>query len=121
MRHTAEQIATKLTEAEALAAAGKTQSEIAKTLGISVMTFHRWRHARAELAVTAGKLAGRQSLSSDDDLLAVGRIVELQLENARLRKLVTDLLLEKVSLEEGSASHSVRADSRTFAAVKMRG
>jgi hypothetical protein len=28
------------------------------------------------------------------------RIAELQLENARLRKLVTDLLLEKMSLEE---------------------
>jgi hypothetical protein len=32
------------------------------------------------------------------------RIVELQLENSRLRRLVTDLLLEKIKLEEAAQS-----------------
>jgi hypothetical protein len=32
------------------------------------------------------------------------RISELQLENSRLRRLVTDLLLEKMNLEEGIGS-----------------
>jgi hypothetical protein len=34
------------------------------------------------------------------------RIAELQLENSRLRRLVTDLLLEKVKLEEAAQSQS---------------
>jgi hypothetical protein len=34
------------------------------------------------------------------------RIAELQLENSRLRWLVTDLLLEKVKLEEAAQSQS---------------
>jgi len=32
------------------------------------------------------------------------RIAELQLENSRLRRLVTDLLLEKIKLEEAAQS-----------------
>src|SRR5262249_2013756 len=34
------------------------------------------------------------------------RIAELQLENSRLRRLVTDLLLERVKLEEAAQGHS---------------
>jgi putative transposase len=34
------------------------------------------------------------------------RIAELQLENSRLRRLVTDLLLEKIKLEEAAQSQS---------------
>jgi hypothetical protein len=34
------------------------------------------------------------------------RIAELQLENSRLRRLVTDLLLEKIKLEEAAKSQS---------------
>jgi hypothetical protein len=41
----------------------------------------------------------------------MSQIRELQLENSRLRRLVTDLLLEKVKLEEGL--HAV--DRRTLA------
>jgi hypothetical protein len=42
---------------------------------------------------------------------ADGRIAELQIENSRLRRVVTDLLLEKVKLEEaaqGSKSRCVK-------------
>jgi hypothetical protein len=34
------------------------------------------------------------------------RITELQIENSRLRRLVTDLLLEKVKLEEAAQGQS---------------
>src|ERR1700733_8696965 len=44
-RYTALEIAAKLKEASGLAKEGKPQSDIAKSLGISVMTFHRWRKA----------------------------------------------------------------------------
>lgn len=103
-RHTAAEIAAKLGEAQTLSAAGRTQSEIAKALGISVMTFHRWRRALPRRA--GSSLA---AVSSPDQSAPVNRgaesarpsrLAELQLENARLRKLVTDLLLEKMKLED---------------------
>jgi DNA-binding XRE family transcriptional regulator len=40
-RHGAAEIAAKLLEADALAAKGQTQAELAKPLGVSVMTIHR--------------------------------------------------------------------------------
>jgi len=101
-RHDTNEIAAKLQEADALGAAGQTQNEIAKALGISVMTFHRWRKARPHRVRSAARAQARPP-----ELSTVapspgqnGRITELQLENARLRKLVTDLLLEKMQLED---------------------
>ena len=44
-RHSKVEIATKLAQADDLARQGKPQSEIARTLGVSVMTLHRWRKA----------------------------------------------------------------------------
>ena len=46
-RHSRVEIATKLAQANDLATQGKLQSEIARTLGVSVMTLHRWRKASA--------------------------------------------------------------------------
>jgi transposase len=87
-RHSRVEIATKLAQANDLATQGKLQSEIAHTLGVSVMTLHRWRKAppRPQPALVA--------------------TAELQLENSRLRRLVTDLLLEKVKLEEAAQRQS---------------
>jgi putative transposase len=48
-RHTAEEIGVKLHQAEEMAREGKFQGEIARALGISVMTYHRWRKARQSL------------------------------------------------------------------------
>ena len=53
-RHSAAEIATKLREADALAAAGRRQSEIAKALAISVMTLHRWRKGQLQLQRSKG-------------------------------------------------------------------
>jgi transposase-like protein len=44
-KHSKAQIARKLAEANDLAEQGKSQSEIARTLGVSVMTLYRWRKA----------------------------------------------------------------------------
>jgi len=46
-KHSRVEIATKLARANDLATQGKLQSEIARTLGVSVMTLHRWRKALA--------------------------------------------------------------------------
>jgi putative transposase len=89
-RHSRAEIATKLAQANDLATRGKLQSEIARTLGISVMTLHRWRQAPPPRP------------TDPDRTRRGGRIAEVQLENSRLRRLVTDLLLEKIRLEEAA-------------------
>jgi putative transposase len=53
------------------------------------MTLHRWRKQPA-LVATHGPREPDRTRGTDD------RIAELQLENSRLRRLVTDLLLEKI-------------------------
>jgi putative transposase len=95
-RHSRAEIATKLVQANELATQGKWQSDIARTLGVSVMTLHRWRKAPpgAQHAHETGE-PGQTHGGGD-------RIAELQLENSRLRRLVTDLLLEKIKLEESA-------------------
>ena len=44
-KHSRVEIAAKLAQANDLATQGKLQSEIARTLGVSVMTLYRWRKA----------------------------------------------------------------------------
>ena len=75
-RHSRVEVATKLAQANDLARQGKLQSEIARTLGVSVMTLHRWR-------------------KEDEPHRRDDRNAELQLEISRLRRLVADLLLVK--------------------------
>ena len=103
-KHSRFEIATKLARANELATRGKLQSEIARTLGVSVMTLHRWRKAppRPQPAFVATPEARESDRARD----GAHRIAELQLENLRLRRLVTDLLLEKIKLEEAVQSHS---------------
>jgi putative transposase len=81
-KHTDAEITAKLAQAGAMEAEGTKQPDIARALGISVMTLHRWRE-KATVAETAARTA------------------ELELENSRLRRLITDLLLEKMKLQGG--------------------
>jgi putative transposase len=105
-RHTREEIAGKLREADDLIAQGTLHSDVARTLGVSIMTYHRWRKARAatpqEPPTAPERTAADPSAVRDADV----RIGDLQLENSRLRRLVTDLLLEKVELEEALQSRN---------------
>src|SRR5262245_10725965 len=100
-RHSRAEISTKLKQAGMLAAAGKVQSEIAKALGISVMTLHRWRKfyparaARPSAASAAGH--DRRGGRRQTDIVAA-----LQMENRYLRQIVADLVLEKNRLEEAA-------------------
>ena len=89
-RHTTEEIGAKLHQADGMAREGKFQQEIAHALGISVMTYHRWRKLRPGLHT--------KRHGPDGDRLK--RLHEVELENSRLRQLVIDLVLEKVGLEE---------------------
>jgi len=132
-RHTRAEITTMLKEADALVSEGQTQNEIARSLGISVMTFHRWRKAQPHRSRPSNgngsephpvAQAGAPGESNGRPLIAEliehdqgAKMAEIQLENARLRRLVTDLLLEKMRLEDdaqlldGRPENKVRAYS----------
>jgi transposase len=100
-KHSRVEIASKLAQANDLATQGKLQSAIARTLGVSVMTLHRWRKASQgpQPAHAVVQFNGPPRGQGD-------RMAELQLENSRLRRMVTDLLLEKVKLEEAAQRQS---------------
>ena len=100
-RHTEAEIAAKLEKADELTGQGKLNRDIAKALGVSVMTYHRWRKARESSQLARPGVAETHGLPIEQ----TGRIRQLQLENSRLRRLVTDLLLEKMNLEEVMHGH----------------
>jgi hypothetical protein len=96
-RHSKAEIAATLVRADDLARQGMLQKEIARTLGVSVMTLHRWRKMPAEPHVTS---LVPYEVAREVELGSGQRIAELETENLLLRRLVTDLLLEKVKAQE---------------------
>ncbi|MBR0750773.1 helix-turn-helix domain-containing protein [Bradyrhizobium jicamae] len=109
-RHSADEIASKVKQAEELMARGQSQAQACKVLGVSVMTFHRWRKQEAARGVHPAPAAdglvevdGSGATATDPDR---SRMDELRLENERLRRIVTDLLLEKMKIEEKLALES---------------
>jgi putative transposase len=107
-KHTHEEILLKLARADELARAGNSQVEICKALGVSVMTFHRWRKLpipKREAVVPHDRAADRMTLSNSPTVDEMRRVLEeLTLENHRLRKIVTDILLEKMRLQEAASA-----------------
>jgi transposase-like protein len=100
-KHSRIEIESKLAQANDLASQGKLQSDIARTLGISVMTLHRWRKTAPPLTPTVTN----ETTQFEQELGEGSRTEEIRLENSRLRRLVTDLLLEKMKLEEAALAH----------------
>jgi putative transposase len=100
-RYSRVEIATKLAKANDLARQGKLQSEIARTLGVSVMTLHWWRKAPP---------GPQPALVATPEAREPDRMAELQLENSRLRQLVIDLLLGKIKVKE--VAHSQKRSRR---------
>jgi putative transposase len=96
-RHSPQEVAYKLHQAEEMSQLGKRQAEIARILGISVMTYHRWR-ARAQQTEQAPSIT--PEIAHYEPAHRDSKIDDLQIENARLRRLVIDLLLEKARLED---------------------
>jgi putative transposase len=100
-RHSKSEISALLLRADQLAAQGKLQKDIAGALGVSLMTLHRWRKASAGKRSSAPlERSPAEEIQQPPELDTTALLEELERENARLRKLVTDLLLEKAELEE---------------------
>ena len=80
-----EEIIAKLREAEVLLGQGLKVSEVIKQLGIHEVTYYRWRKEYGGMKVDQMR-----------------RLKELEKENSRLRRAVSDLTLDKMTLEEAA-------------------
>jgi transposase len=84
-RHTPEQVVRKLREADRLLGEGIELPEVFKQLEVSEQTYYRWRN----------QFGG---MKAED----VKRLKELEAENARLKRIVADQVLENQALREVS-------------------
>ena len=82
-RHTPEQVIRKLREADGMLAEQKSIAEVAKQLGVSENTYHRWRNQYG-------------GMKADD----VKRLKELERENQRLKRIVAGQALDIDGLKE---------------------
>ena len=87
-RHTAEEIVSKLRQVDVLTAQGRTVAEAIRQIGVTEVTYYRWRNEYG-------------GLKSDQ----IKRLKELEMENARLRRAVSDLTLEKLVLKEAASGN----------------
>lgn len=82
-RHTPQQIIDKLRDADVMLSQGSTVADVAARLGVSEVTYHRWRNQ-------FGGMKGEE----------MKRLKELELENRRLKGLVADQALDILMLKE---------------------
>ena len=82
-RHTPEEVVAKLRRVEALTAGGATVAEAVRDVGVTEVTYYRWRKRYADV--------GKPE---------VQRLRELEKENARLKRLVAELALDNDILKE---------------------
>lgn len=79
------QIINHLREADVLLAQGRTVGEVCRQIGVSEQTYYRWRKEYGGLKVDQAK-----------------RLKDLEAENARLKRAVADLTLDKLILKEAA-------------------
>ncbi|HEX2239081.1 MAG TPA: IS3 family transposase [Gammaproteobacteria bacterium] len=84
-RHKPEEIVAKLRQVEVLTAQGTSVAEAIRAIGVTEVTYYRWRQEYG-------------GLKSDQ----VRRMKELEKENQRLRQAVADLTLAKLILQEAA-------------------
>jgi putative transposase len=87
-RHKPEEIVAKLRQVDVLTTQGPSVAEAIRSIGVTEVTYYRWRQEYG-------------GLKSDQ----VKRLKDLEQENARLRKAVSDLTLEKLILKEAASGN----------------
>jgi len=80
-----EEIVAKLRQVDVVTSQGKSVAEAIRSIGVSEVTYYRWRQEYG-------------GLKSDQ----VKRLKELETENSRLRRAVSDLTLDKLILQEAA-------------------
>ena len=80
-----EQIIHKLREAEVLLSQGNTIGAVSKKIGVTDVTYYRWRKEYGGMRVDQAR-----------------RLKELEQENARLKKVVADFALDNAILKEAA-------------------
>jgi putative transposase len=80
-----EQIINKLREAEVLLSQGATVGEICRRIGVTDVTYYRWRKEYGGMRVDQTR-----------------RMKDLEQQNSRLKKLVADLSLDNAILKEAA-------------------
>jgi putative transposase len=83
--HKPEEIVAKLRQVDVLVSQGQNIADAIRQIGVSEVTYYRWRQE-------FGGLKTEQ----------VKRLKELETENSRLRKAVSDLTLDKLILQEAA-------------------
>ncbi len=84
-RYKAEEIVAKLRQVDVLISQGQSMADAIRQTGVSEVTFYRWRQEFGGLKIEQVK-----------------RLKDLELENSRLRKAVSDLTLDKLILTEAA-------------------
>ena len=87
-RHKPEEIVTKLRQVDVLVSQGQSVADAIRSIGVTEVSYYRWRR----------EFGG---LKSDQ----VKRMKALEAENARLRRAVADLTLDKLILKEAASGN----------------
>ena len=84
-RHKPEEIVAKLRQVDVLVSQGQSVAESVRSIGVTEVTYYRWRQEYG-------------GLKTDQ----VKRLKNLEAENTRLRRAISDLTLDKLILQEAS-------------------
>ena len=84
-RYRPEEIVAKLRQVDVLVSQGQNIADAIRQIGVSEVTYYRWRQEYGGLKTEQVK-----------------RLKELEQENSRLRKAISDLTLDKLILQEAA-------------------
>ena len=84
-RHKPEEIVAKLRRVDVLVSQGQSVADAIRAIGVTEVTYYRWRQEFGGLKMDQVK-----------------RMKELEAENARLRRAVSDLTLDRMILAEAA-------------------
>jgi putative transposase len=84
-RHKPEEIIAKLRQVEVMTGQGTSMVDAIRSIGVTEVTYYRWRSEYGGMKLDQVK-----------------RLKDLEVENARLRKAVSDLTLDKLILKEAA-------------------
>ena len=84
-KHSPEQILGKLREVEVALAQGETVARAVRQIGVTEQTYYRWRNEYGGLSIDQAR-----------------KLKKLEQENARLKRAVADLTLDKLILKEAA-------------------